>query len=105
VYYLRDSASIDTQISATGPSVCELWPLEFDCRHELNLKVFSDAIVGARERVVAVNANNKTSSLLYPMISNRPGLNKDIMEIFVKQIGTNFVTLEFSIMRGIWYRF
>jgi len=27
VYYLRDFASIDTQISATGPSVCELWPL------------------------------------------------------------------------------
>jgi len=27
VYYLRDFASIDTQISVTGPCVCELWPL------------------------------------------------------------------------------
>jgi len=27
VYYLRDFASIDTQISATAPRVCELWPL------------------------------------------------------------------------------
>jgi len=24
---LRDFASIETQISATGPQVCELWPL------------------------------------------------------------------------------
>jgi len=27
VYYLRDFALIDTQISATGPRICELWPL------------------------------------------------------------------------------
>jgi len=27
VYYLRDFASIDIQIRATGPRVCELWPL------------------------------------------------------------------------------
>jgi len=24
---VRDFASIDTQISATGPHVCDLWPL------------------------------------------------------------------------------
>ena len=46
--------------------------------------------------VVAATAHIKRSSLLYPRISNRPRSNDDIMEIFAKQIGTDFVTLEFS---------
>jgi len=50
VYYLRDFASTDTQISAMGPRVCELWPLEFDCRRDFDLKLVSDAWRGARER-------------------------------------------------------
>ena len=39
------------------------------------------------------------------MISNRLGSNDDIMEIFVKQIGTDFVTFVFSNMWGTRYRF
>jgi len=39
------------------------------------------------------------------MIPNRPGWNNDIMESFAKHIGTDFVTLEFSNMKGTWYRF
>jgi len=58
----------------------------------------------ARERGVAATAHNKFSSLLYPMISNRPGSNDDIVDIFAKQTGTDFVTLEFSNMRGTRYR-
>jgi len=34
------------------------------------------------------------------MISNRPGSNGNIMDMFAEQIGTDFVTLEFSNMRG-----
>jgi hypothetical protein len=69
---MSDFASIDTQISATGPGVCELRPLEFDFRRDFDLKIISDAWKGARERVgggvVAATAHNKLSSLLYPMI-------------------------------------
>jgi len=32
--------------------------------------------------------------MLYPIISNRPGSKDDIMEMFGKQIGTDFVTHE-----------
>jgi len=39
------------------------------------------------------------------MISNRPRSNDDIIELFAKQIGTDFVTLEFSNMRGTRYQF
>ena len=35
-------------------------------------------------------------SLLYPMISKKPGSNDNIIERFAKQIGTDFVTLEFE---------
>ena len=49
---------------------------------------------------VAATAHNQYSSLLYPMISNIPGSNDDIMERFAKQIGTDFVTLKFANMRG-----
>jgi len=35
-------------------------------------------------------------SNIYPMISNRLASNDDIMESSAKQIGTDFVTLEFS---------
>jgi len=49
---------------------------------------------------VTPTAHNKYSSSRYPMISNRPGSNDDIMEPFAKQIGTDFVTLKFSNMRG-----
>jgi hypothetical protein len=55
---------------------------------------------GRGEKEVAATAHNKLPSLLYPMITNRPESNKDIMEIYAKQIGTYFVTLEFSNMRG-----
>ena len=34
------------------------------------------------------------------MISNRPGSNEEIMDIFAKRNGTDFVTLEFSNMGG-----
>ena len=102
---MRDFASIDTQISATGPRVCELWPLEVDCRLDFDLKLASDGSGVARERGVAATAHNKRSSLLYPMISNRLRWNDNIMESFAKQIGTDFVTLEFSKMRGTRYRF
>jgi len=78
------------------PLVCELWSLQIHCRLDFDLKLASDACGVVREgRVVAATTHKKRSSLLYPMISNRPGSNHDIMEIFVKQIGTDFVTLEF----------
>jgi len=50
-------------------------------------------------------AHNKLSSLLYPMISNRPGSKEDSMKSFAKKIETDFATLEFSNMRGTRYRF
>ena len=102
---MRDFASIDTQSSATGPRICELLPLEFDCRLDFDLKLASDGSGVARERGVAATAHNKRSSLLYRMISNRPGSNDNIMESFAKQFGTDFVTFEFWNMRGPRYRF
>jgi hypothetical protein len=39
---------------------------------------------------------NKPSSVLYPIILKRPGSNDDVMGSFAKQIGADFVTLEFS---------
>jgi len=101
---MRDFASIDTQISATGPRVCELWLLEFDRRLDFDFKLASDGSVW-RERGVAATTHNKPYSLLYPMTSNNPGSNDKTMENFAKQIGTDFVTLEFSNMRGTRYRF
>jgi hypothetical protein len=38
--------------------------------------------------------------LLYPIISNRPGLGGDIMEIVAKRTRTDFVTLLFSNITG-----
>jgi hypothetical protein len=43
VYYLRDFASIDTQIGATGLRVFELQPLQVARRRDFDLKIFSDA--------------------------------------------------------------
>jgi hypothetical protein len=68
-------------------------------RRDFDLTVFSGKVR------VAATAHNKLSSLLYRMISNRPGSKYNIMEIFAKQIGTDFVTLEFSNMRATGYRF
>ena len=48
---------------------------------DFDLKIFSYAWGGARDKGIAATAHNKLSSLLYPMISNRPGSNDDIMEI------------------------
>jgi len=79
---MRDFASIDTQISATGPRVCELWPLEVDCRLDFDLKLASDGSGVARERGVAATAHNKRLSLLYPMISNRLRSNDNIIGKF-----------------------
>jgi len=58
-----------------------------------------------QEKGVVATVHNKLPSLFYPMISNRTGSNKEIMDIFAKQIETDFVTLEFSTMRGTRYRF
>jgi hypothetical protein len=46
----------------------------------------------------AATAPNKRSSMLYLTISNRPRSNDDIMVIFAKKFGTDFVTLEISKM-------
>jgi len=35
---------------------------------------------------VAATAHNTLSSLLYPMISHRPGSNENIMEMFAKSL-------------------
>jgi hypothetical protein len=43
--------------------------------------------------------------MLYPTISNRLGLNDDIVEIFAKIFGTDFMTLVFLKMRGTQYQF
>jgi len=72
---------------------------------DFDLKIFSYAWGGARDKGIAATAHNKLSSLLYPMISNRPGSNEGIMEMFAEQIGTDFVTLQFSYMLGTRYRF
>jgi hypothetical protein len=47
----------------------------------------------------------KHSSVFYPMILNKHGSKEDILEMFAKEIGTDFVKLEFSKMRGNWYQF
>jgi hypothetical protein len=48
--------------------------------------------------------SNKLSFLLYSMILKTSASYDDVMEIFAKQIGTYFVTLEFLNMQGIRYR-
>jgi hypothetical protein len=76
-----------------------LRPPKIDCRTDFDLQQAAlDAGCG-EAREVAVAMSNKLSFLLYPMILKISASYDDIMEIFMKQISTYFVMLEFLNMQ------